>query len=231
MKTVLLLSGGLDSSVALDWLRSKNYEVKALSLHYGQRHNKELKAAQMIAQRAKVEHKVVDLSALRSVLGGSSQTDDQIDVPEGHYTAESMKLTVVPNRNMIFLSVAAAWAIAENCESVAYAAHGGDHTIYPDCRPDFVQAIQKTFELCDWKQISLITPFLQLSKAEIVSHGAKLKTPFHLTWSCYKGGDLHCGQCGTCVERKEAFQLAKISDPTIYEQKDAVDDLATRKRI
>lgn len=216
-KWVLLYSGGLDSTVALFDLLSRKDEVVCLSIIYGQRHRKELESAKEITNALKIEHQIVDLGALQPLMTGNSQTDASVEVPEGHYTEETMKLTVVPNRNMIFLSVAMAAAISRDFDGVAYAAHGGDHAIYPDCRPEFVHAIQHVAQLCDWKQLEVIAPYLNKTKSEIVARGFELDVPFSKTWSCYKGSSKHCGKCGTCVERKEAFALSKLSDPTVYE--------------
>jgi 7-cyano-7-deazaguanine synthase len=148
----------------------------------------------------------------------SSQTDDDIAVPHGHYTDESMKVTVVPNRNMVLLSVAIAEAISTGCENVAIAAHIGDHTIYPDCRAMFLLAMRDAARECHFEPIEILAPFIACTKAEIVHDGAELKVPFELTWSCYEGKAFHCGECGTCVERKEAFQIAGVTDPTVYEK-------------
>ncbi len=216
MKTVLCFSGGLDSTVLLYHLLAKGQEVRCLSVDYGQRHRKELAAAREIAAVAKVEHKTVDLRAVRELMEGSSQTSDSLAVPEGHYAEESMKLTVVPNRNMVLLSLATAWAVSTKSDSVAYAAHAGDHAIYPDCRSEFADAMAVAMGLCDWHKVQLVRPFVTWSKADIAKEGAKLAAPLHLTWSCYKGGELHCGKCGTCVERREAFALAGVTDPTRY---------------
>lgn len=128
-----------------------------------------------------------------------------------------MKLTVVPNRNMILLALAGAWAVSTKSEAIAYAAHAGDHAIYPDCRPEFAEAMQGALLLCDWHPVRIARPFLAMSKADLVKLGAELGVPFALTWSCYKGGDKHCGKCGTCVERREAFELAGVPDPTKYQ--------------
>ena len=138
-------------------------------------------------------------------------------MPEGSYNEAGMKATVVPNRNMIMIAVAAARAISLGCDSVAYAAHGGDHAIYPDCRPDFVKALAEVLKICDYSPIRLEAPFLNFSKADIVLEGARLGVDFSKTWSCYKGGDIHCGKCGTCVERRQAFASAGVCDPTEYE--------------
>jgi 7-cyano-7-deazaguanine synthase len=128
-----------------------------------------------------------------------------------------MKQTVVPNRNMIMLAVAIGHAVSLKFDSVAFGAHAGDHAIYPDCRPVFASAMDVVAQLCDWQAIRLLRPFIGYSKADIVRIGHELGVPMQLTWSCYKGGDLHCGKCGTCVERREAFQLAGVSDLTQYE--------------
>jgi 7-cyano-7-deazaguanine synthase len=217
MKVILLASGGLDSTTALYHLKAEGHEVKCLGIDYGQRHDKELKAAQKIADRAGVEYRMVDLSAIQPLLAGSSQTSSEVEVPEGHYTEESMKLTVVPNRNMIMLSIAMGWAVSLKFDAVAYAAHAGDHTIYPDCRPEFVDSMKQAAKLCDWHQLELNSPFNGWSKSEIVKRAVELDAPLDRTWSCYKGNESHCGRCGTCTERREAFKLAGVQDPTRYE--------------
>ncbi len=216
MKTVLIYSGGLDSTVLLYNLLGQGHQVLTLGVNYGQRHAKELSAARAFLESLGEEYRVADLSALRPLLKGSSQTDDSVAVPHGHYAAESMKLTVVPNRNMLMLSVAIAWAISTKSESVNYAAHGGDHAIYPDCRDEFASAMNTAALLADWHQVRVERPFVQKSKAEIVTLGSQLGVPFEQTWSCYEGGAVHCGKCGTCVERREAFQLAGVNDKTEY---------------
>ena len=201
----------MDSTVLMFWLKFLGRDVHALGINYGQRHNKELQAAQSICQRNGVPFRIADLSALRPLLGGSSQTDDQIAVPEGHYEAENMKLTVVPNRNMIMLSAAAGYAMSIGCDTVAYAAHAGDHAIYPDCRPEFADALDKAIQLADWKKLRLERPFIGYTKTEIGQIGFLLRVPFEDTWSCYKGGDIHCGKCGTCTERREALGSADLT--------------------
>lgn len=217
MKAVLILSGGLDSTTLLYKLRAQGDTVRALSVNYGQRHFRELKAASKLCEEVGVEHRIVDVTSLNPLLKGSSQTDSGVPVPHGHYAAESMKQTVVPNRNMLLLSIAGAWAISTKSNYVAYAAHGGDHAIYPDCRPEFVNAMQQALALADWHQVDLLAPFLGLTKADIVKIGTQLKVPFVMTYSCYEGRPTHCGLCGTCVERREAFSLAGVPDPTTYE--------------
>lgn len=215
MRTVLVYSGGLDSTVLLYELRRRGHQVWALSVDYGQRHSKEVEAARAICQAIGVEHRVADLRGIRPLLGGNALTDD-LGVPDGHYSDQSMKLTVVPNRNMILLSLAIGWAVSLKLEAVAYAAHAGDHPIYPDCRAEFIEAMRRAAELCDWHVVRLLAPFVDQTKADIVRLGADLGVPFKNTWSCYHGGPRHCGRCGTCIERREAFMLARIADPTEY---------------
>lgn len=216
MKTILIYSGGLDSTTLLYSLKAQGRDLKALSINYGQRHSRELDFAAKVCKQLGVEHRTADLSAIKPLLGGSSQTDLRVDVPEGHYAAENMKLTVVPNRNMLMLSVAAAWAISEKADTIAYAAHAGDHAIYPDCRPEFVDALNGALALADWHSVSIERPFINITKGGIVKLGATLNVPFADTWSCYKGGDIHCARCGTCCERILAFKEAGVLDPTIY---------------
>ncbi|MFM2131027.1 MAG: hypothetical protein RL646_230 [Verrucomicrobiota bacterium] len=215
-RTVLIYSGGVDSTVLLAHLRAEGREVHALSVDYGQRHRRELDAARAVCAHFGVPHRVADLRALAPLFGANALTDGGVAVPEGHYEEESMKATVVPNRNMLLISVAAAWAISLRATSVAYGAHGGDHAIYPDCRPEFAEALDRAVRLADWHELRLERPFVKMDKAAIVRRGAELGAPFALTWSCYVGGGRHCGKCGTCVERKEAFRLAGVPDPTDY---------------
>ena len=217
MQTVLIYSGGVDSTTLLYHLLGDGHEVKTLAVDYGQRHHIEIDCAKNIAQCLGVELEVADMKGISHLLGGSSLTSPDLAVPEGHYAEESMKQTIVPNRNMIMLAVAVGWAISHKYDTVSYAAHGGDHAIYPDCREEFAQALDKTIQLADWHQVSLHRPFVEMTKADIIKMGAKLDVPFEKTWSCYKGGKLHCGCCGTCVERREAFYLSGVNDPTSYE--------------
>ena len=216
MKAVVLFSGGLDSTVLVQQLIHDQASVRLLSINYGQRHKKELSHSARIATSMNLPHRILDLPDLAELLSGSSLTDSSVELPEGHYAEESMKSTVVPNRNMILLAMAAGYALSIDFDTVAYAAHAGDHTIYPDCRPVFADAMQNALQLADWKDLRLHRPFVNLTKAELVRIGAKLGAPLHLTWSCYAGEESHCGKCGTCVERKEAFEVAKITDPTEY---------------
>lgn len=220
-KAVVLLSGGIDSTVLL-YSMIADYECYPLAINYGQRHSKELLAARNVceARGGGLLHRLryLDLRVLGQLLPSSLTGVGKI--PEGHYADESMKATVVPNRNMILLSLAAGYAQGIGAHYVAYAAHEGDHPIYPDCRPEFIIAVDEAVHLgTGWAQegVRLLAPFVLVAKKDIVTLGKSLNVPFHLTWSCYVGGDIHCGKCGTCVERREAFQLARVKDPTVYE--------------
>lgn len=216
MKSVLIYSGGLDSSVLLYKLAAEGSLAEAVSVNYGQRHSVELDMASANCRKLGVPHTVADLGGLAPVFGGNALTDPGVEVPEGAYAPGNMALTVVPNRNMLLLSIAAARAMAMGADAVAYAAHGGDHALYPDCTPEFADALARAIELADERRIRLLRPFVSLSKADIVRLGADLGVDFSLTWSCYRGGRKHCGVCGTCVERREAFRLAGVPDPTEY---------------
>jgi 7-cyano-7-deazaguanine synthase len=217
MKALAVVSGGLDSVTLAYLLASEGNLGGILSFDYGQRHKKELRFAALCAERLNVRHSLIDLTSLTSHLKGSALTD-AVDVPDGHYAAESMKQTIVPNRNAIMLAVAFGVAPAQGLDAVATAIHAGDHFIYPDCRPDFADLFQrmeqKALEGC-W-DIKLLTPFIHGSKSDIARRAAELNVPVADTWSCYKGGAIHCGRCGTCVERREAFSLAGVDDPTVY---------------
>lgn len=217
--SVAILSGGLDSTVLVTRLQQQGAVRAVLSFNYGQRHVRELDAARDACNALGLwdKHHVVDLSGeLGFLLRRGSLTGDE-PVPDGHYAEESMKATVVPNRNMIMLAIAAGHAMALADPEVAYAAHAGDHTIYPDCRPEFMEALDRALGLADWNPVKLHAPFARMSKADIVVEGHRIGAPMELTWSCYKGGDFHCGRCGTCVERREAFEVAGVQDLTRYE--------------
>lgn len=221
MDTIVICSGGLDSVTLAHKVAAEGRLGGLLSFDYGQRHVKELESAAACAARLGVGHEVIDISGVGRMLSGSALTDE-VAVPDGHYAEETMKLTIVPNRNAIMLTVAFGLAAARKARAVAVAVHGGDHFIYPDCRPGFIDAFQRMQDeaLQDVAEITLEAPFVQLSKADIVTEGARNGTPFAETWSCYKGGARHCGRCGTCVERREAFDLAGVDDPTEYDDPD-----------
>ena len=219
-KAYASISGGLDSAVLAYLLRASGYQLELVSYDYGQRHIRELDYAKQIAIDLGANHRIIDLSAMRPLLKGSALTDS-IEVPEGHYEEESMRITVVPNRNAIFLSLL--WGIASTdleAEVVGCGVHAGDHFIYPDCRPEFISLLNDALRVgTDGHRNSALhisAPLLRMSKADIVSLGFKLGVPFEKTWTCYKGKEVHCGKCGSCRERAEAFQIAGVQDPTIY---------------
>jgi len=219
-KTVIILSGGIDSTTLAYYLKDKGHKLYALTFNYGQKQKEEISAALAIVKRLKILHKVVDISSVKNLLK-SALTKSDIKIPHGHYAAKNMKSTVVPNRNMIMLSIAAGYASSIKAKNIAFAVHGGDHFIYADCRLLFVNAmcgvLMASFFDDDIKP-QVIAPFLNFDKTDIVRIGYMLKVPFELTWSCYEGGKKHCGQCGTCRERKEAFQKAGVVDLTEYEK-------------
>ncbi|RUZ71393.1 7-cyano-7-deazaguanine synthase QueC [Mesorhizobium sp. M7A.F.Ca.US.006.01.1.1] len=221
MNALVICSGGLDSVSLAHKVATEQKLIGLLSFDYGQRHKKELGFASICAKRLGVPHQIVDIRDVGRNLSGSALTDD-VDVPDGHYAEDSMRITVVPNRNAIMLAIAFGVAAAQKADAVATAVHGGDHFIYPDCRPAFIDAFQamQNHALAGYADIRLYAPYVNMSKADIVSEGARYATPFEATWSCYKGGARHCGRCGTCVERREAFDLAGIADPTDYEDAD-----------
>lgn len=222
MEAVVLLSGGLDSTTLLyhTLQRVTSLEVLAVSFNYGQRHKKELESAQLIAEKNNVDWAEVDLRSLGEMLHGSALSDPSVRVPHGHYAAETMVQTIVPNRNAIMLSAAAGAAIGCGADRVMAAMHAGDHAIYPDCRPEFILAFNTMLVIATESNVQVEAPFIHMSKMEIVSRGTELNVPYDMTWSCYEGGDIHCGKCGTCVERAEAFYLAGVHDPTEYADPD-----------
>lgn len=227
----VILSGGLDSTVLAHMAAGQDRPLVLVSIDYGQRHRRELEFARATATRLGVPHRCVGLAPLAALLSGASPTAlvGDVPVPEGHYAEKSMRQTVVPNRNMILLAVAAGIAIADGCDAVAYGAHAGDHAIYPDCRPEFAEAMARALRLAHYEPIMLERPFVEMSKADIVRLGASLGVPFEQTWSCYVGGEVHCGNCGTCTERREAFRLAGVADPTVYATSALpLDDLLAR---
>lgn len=215
-KSIVLLSGGIDSTVLLAKLVAEGRSVLAMGVDYGQRHRCEIDAARAVCERLGVEYRLADLRSLAPFFGKNSLTDSGVPVYEGAYDEAGMKTTVVPARNLVLIALATAWAISEKCDTIAYAAHGGDHTIYPDCRPEFAEKLDAVVQISDWHHVQLERPFVDMDKEAIVRLGAELKAPLELTWSCYNGGKTHCGKCSTCVERREAFRAAGVNDPTLY---------------
>lgn len=218
MKTVVVLSGGMDSTTALALVvKEQNAcDVLALTFNYGSKHNEqENLAAVRIAGHYGVEHTIVSLPFIGQLFKSDLLLTGG-DVPEGHYEAENMKKTVVPFRNGIMLSIAAGFAESRGCGEVVIGSHAGDHAIYPDCRDIFMTPFAEAIRLGTWEAITLRRPFEKCSKSDIVREGTRLRVPYDLTWSCYRGGQLACGRCGTDVERLEAFDLAGEVDPIAY---------------
>jgi 7-cyano-7-deazaguanine synthase len=234
MKVLAVVSGGLDSTTLMYDLLSGGDEVQAISFNYGQRHKRELVYAAANCKALNIQHDIIDLRTLTEFLSNSALTSNkEIEVPEGHYAEDNMKQTVVPNRNMIMLSIATGIAINRGLNTVATAVHAGDHFVYPDCRPEFIFSLGQAildgnqgfhnFFVEDIEPIvigdrtysktakPLTTPYIHQTKEEIAVRALELGVPLHLTWSCYKGGDQHCGRCGTCVERLEAIHNALIT--------------------
>jgi len=241
-----IVSGGLDSTTMVYDLLAQDYKVETVSFNYGQRHRKELIFASNTSRALGLRHSVIDLSGLTPFISNSALTSHpgtsdtygteggckHIDVPEGHYAQDTMKQTVVPNRNMIMLSIACGMAVNRQANTIAMGVHAGDHFIYPDCRPVFIYTLGQAMlagnegfhnfdiELDPTRDAQVIaegftsvakpitTPYLNSTKADIAYRALQLCVPFHLTWSCYKGGENHCGRCGTCVERLEAIDEA-----------------------
>ena len=213
---VVLLSGGMDSVAALYHTLQTTRVVAALSFHYGSKHNdQELPCAEYHARKFGVPHLVIPLSFIGEHFA-SDLLSSGGDIPKGHYEEESMKKTVVPFRNGIMLSVAAGFAESREARGLVIAAHAGDHAIYPDCREEFMLAMGAAIGLGTYANTELRRPFIDLTKAQIAARGAELGIDFARTWSCYEGGEIHCGECGTCVERREAFLLSGVPDPTVY---------------
>lgn len=226
-EAVVIVSGGLDSTVLAYRYARRGYSLTVVSFDYGQRHAKELEYAQRTAIKLKAGFRRFDLEDVGGMLAAYSQSSlvaEGVEVPDGHYAEESMKQTVVPNRNMVMLAIAGSVAVAKGADVLATGVHAGDHFIYPDCRPDFIDALGRALVLGNEgfgsDEFRLEAPFVFVSKASIVLFGAELGVPFEDTWSCYRGGRIHCGRCGTCVERAEAFMLSGVEDPTEYADKE-----------
>ncbi|HEX9782866.1 MAG TPA: 7-cyano-7-deazaguanine synthase QueC [Opitutaceae bacterium] len=216
-KVIVLCSGGMDSVAALHEAHARGHTIAmALSFHYGSKHNdRELPFAAHHARALGVPHEIVRLDFVDRLFSSALLASGDV-IPEGHYEEETMRQTVVPFRNGIMLSIAAGVAESAGAQAVVIAAHAGDHAIYPDCREPFMQAMSDAIRLGTYAGIEVLRPFITLTKAQIARRGAGRGVDFAQTWSCYQGGELHCGRCGTCVERREAFVLAGLPDPTVY---------------
>lgn len=189
-----------------------------ISFDYGSNHNaREIPFAKMHCERLGIKHIVINLGFMHQYFK-SSLLEGADAIPEGNYADENMKSTVVPFRNGIMLSIAIGIAESNNLKKVFIANHGGDHTIYPDCRPEFIKAIDEAATAGTYVKVRIEAPYTNITKTDIARRGAELGINYAETWSCYKGGEKHCGKCGTCVERKEALELAGITDPTEYEE-------------
>lgn len=221
MKSVVVFSGGLDSTTLLFKLKKEGHEIHAVTFSYGQKHSIELEYAKKITSLLGVDHKIVDISSLQTLLD-SALTNPSIVIPKvpasaQHY--ETLKSTVVPNRNAIFLSIATGFAQSIGANNVFYAAHYSDRGIYPDCREEFVEAFEKMSRLSlDNNSLSIMSPFVRMNKSDIVRLGSELEVPYEMTWSCYGGDMKHCGTCSACRERKRAFSEAGVRDPTVYRE-------------
>ncbi len=215
-KVVVIFSGGMDSFTVLNRAIKDGKQVFPLTFDYGQRHVKEIECASAVCQELGVEHKVIDISAINQLLAGSSLTDD-IEIPEGHYEEESMKSTVVPNRNMILISLAVGYAVSVGASQVYYGAHSGDHAIYPDCRPEFVEKMNDVCQIANYEPVEIFSPYLNVDKTAILTDGLKMGLDYSKTWTCYNGREKACGKCGACQERLEAFRDNNATDPILYE--------------
>ena len=213
---VVLVSGGLDSVTALYDAAEKSDVLAGVSFDYGAKHNaRELPEAAWHCRQLGIEHRVIELPFVESLFK-SDLLESGGTIPDGHYEEATMRSTVVPFRNGVILAIAAGFAESRGAQGLVIAAHSGDHAIYPDCREVFMQAMSEAIRLGTYARLELIRPFIALVKMDIVRRGLALGIDFARTWSCYKGGTIHCGTCGTCVERREAFVLAGAADPTRY---------------
>ena len=215
-KVVVVFSGGMDSYTVLHKAIRDGFEVFPLTFDYGQKHKKEIKYARQACTSLGISHKVIDITAANQLLAGSSLTSD-IEMPEGHYADENMKSTVVPNRNMILISLAVGYAVSINAQKVFYGAHSGDHEIYPDCRPEFVEKMNSVCAIANYEPVEIVTPYLTLNKIGILREGLEMGLNYGHTWTCYNGREKACGKCGSCAERLEAFEYNKVCDPLDYE--------------
>ena len=228
VKVVVLCSGGMDSVTALHWARREHDLAAAVSFDYGARHNRrEIPFAAEHAAKLGVRHEVIRLPFMGSLFSSALLAGGGA-IPDGHYEEEKMRRTVVPFRNAILLSISAGFAESVGAEALVIAAHGGDHAVYPDCREEFLESFDRAMRLGTYAGIKLLRPFVAMDKAGIAAAGARLGVDYARTWSCYKGGELHCGRCGTCVERREAFIKAGLPDPTVYASLDPLPQKPAR---
>jgi len=215
MKIVVVLSGGLDSTTVLYRMRSEYGDVRALTFDYGQSHRvQELRAAKRTCDLLGIPQTIADISAIQHLIDHSSLTGN-IPLPLGEYAATTMTSTVVPNRNMIIGAIAIGYAINTDADAVAFGVHSGDHDLYPDCRPEFMRALNAVSEVANYRYVKIFAPYMNLTKADIIRDGMTLGVDYANTWSCYAGGEVPCGKCGTCLERADAFLKVGIPDPLL----------------
>ncbi len=206
--SVIVLSGGMDSTTLLH--ERKDQIALAVTFDYGSKHNaREIECARKNCEMLGIEHIVIPLEFMGKYFKSSLLIGGE-EIPEGHYADENMKSTVVPFRNGIMLSIAAGLAESRGLKKVMLANHGGDHAIYPDCRPGFVEAMSEAIKQGTYDGITIDAPYTNITKSDIARIGKKIGVDYNLTYSCYKGGEKHCGKCGTCVERMEALRDAGI---------------------
>ena len=230
-KILVLSSGGIDSTTLVYYFAEiENFEVQPVFFNYGSKHNpKEIESVKQICNILNLELINVDISELTSTIwSNSALINEDRSIPEGYYTQENMSQTIVPFRNGVLISLVS--SIAENLgiEYVGIAVHSGDHFIYPDCRPNFIQVMKYAIYRGTENNIKLRAPFVYLNKAEIVKLGYFLRVPYELTWSCYNGRDKHCGRCGTCIERLESFHFNNLTDPVEYEDREYFKNIITK---
>ena len=213
--SLIIVSGGMDSITLLH--EYKDRIAVAVTFDYGSNHaKKEIPFAKLHCERLGIEHIVIPLDFIHKYFK-SSLLEGADAIPEGHYADDNMKSTVVPFRNGIMLSIACGIAESKKLQNVMIANHFGDHAIYPDCRSEFIAAMCDAMRAGTYRRIHILAPYTDITKTDIARHGKELGIDYTETWSCYKGGEKHCGKCGTCVERKEALRDAGIEDTTEYE--------------
>lgn len=217
-KVIAVASGGMDSAAMVYYLRDEGLDVEVISFDYGQRHKIELQyASRLYHRQLELRWDIVNISSMTEFISTSALTNPAIQVPEGHYAEETMKQTVVPNRNAIMMNIAIGIAVARKADYVATGVHAGDHAVYPDCRPAFIEKLEQLAIVANEgfisSRFSILAPFIFSSKRRIASIGDEFRLPWHLTWSCYKGDVIHCGRCSTCVERLEALEGFNDSTP------------------
>ena len=218
-KVVVIYSGGMDSFTLINLVAQQGYDVFALSFNYGQRHKKELEYAAEVCNQLNINHKIVDVQIINDLVQGSALTTGKIKVPEGHYADPNMKLTVVPNRNMIMLSLAIGYAVSIGATKVFYGAHAGDHAVYMDCRPEFVDAMKKAARIANYESVEIEAPFLYIDKGAILKIGLGMDLDYSKTWTCYNGREKACGRCGSCIMESQKVLMSNSTWKNIEDVK------------